>query len=62
MIADTKPIALQKMEMLGINNPIFEIDLADKRVNWDKFKIEDLCELTLKWIRWAKFNMKKNGK
>ena len=45
---ETIPIALRKMKALGLKNPIFEIDLFDRNVDWaNKFTIDNLCQLLL---------------
>ena len=50
----TVPVALKKMKELKLKNPIFEIDLLDKHVDWKKkFTIEDMCQLLLKRINWT---------
>ena len=50
----TIPIALQKMQKLKLRNPILEIDLADKAVDWDKkFTVQNMCELLLQRIEWS---------
>ena len=50
----TIPIALQKMRKLKLRNPILEIDLADKAVDWDsKFTVQNMCELLLRRIEWC---------
>ena len=52
------PVGLEKMKTFGLRNPIIEIDLADKKVDWDgRFKIEDYCQLLSKRINWAKCNL-----
>ena len=55
MDAETDPIAMKKMKELGLRNPIIEIDLANKQVDWEgKFTVKDLCQLLLKRIEWAR--------
>ena len=52
------PVGLEKMKTFGLRNPIIEIDLADKKVDWNgKFKIENYCQLLSKRINWAKDNL-----
>ena len=44
---ETLPISLKKMKSLQLCNPIFEIDLADSRIDWEKFttaNVNDLLE------------------
>ncbi len=49
------PVGLLKMQRFGLSNPIFEIDLANRAVSWNqKFTVEDLCGLLLKWFDWAR--------
>ena len=51
----TIPIALQKMRKLKLRNPILEIDLADKAVDWDsKFTVQKMCKLLLRRIEWCR--------
>ena len=54
----TLPVTLKKMKQHGLHNPILEIDLADKRIDWDgKFTVENLCDLLLQRIEWSLDNL-----
>ena len=53
MDTETNPVAMTKMKELGLRNPIIEISLANKTVDWEgKFPVKDLCRLLLKRIEW----------
>ena len=55
---DTIPVTLRKMKSLTLKNPIFEVDLFDKNVDWkEKFTVEDMCQLLLKRINWTYENL-----
>ena len=55
---ETIPVALKKMKSLKLKNPIFEIDVFDKSVDWKKkFTVEDMCQLLLKRIDWTYKNL-----
>ena len=59
----TIPIALQKMKKLKLRNPIIEIDLADKSVDWDnKFTVQNMCELLLQRIDWSLDNLSEEAR
>ena len=47
------PIGLKKMKQLGMKNPIFEIDLNNCHIDWDRFTIHDMCKFLLKRITYA---------
>ena len=52
------PVGLKKAKEFGLRNPIIEIDLADKKVDWNgKFTIDDYCLLILDRIEWAIKNL-----
>ncbi|MFT5466634.1 MAG: isopropylmalate/homocitrate/citramalate synthase [Verrucomicrobiales bacterium] len=51
------PIALLKMQKLGIHNPIIEIDLADSHIDWQRFTGDDMCKLLDKWISFAHYEL-----
>ena len=60
---DAIPVALTKMKTFKLKNPIFEIDLFDKNIDWEKnFTIENMCELLLKRINWTYENLSKDAK
>ena len=54
---DTLPIGLAKMKALQLPNPILEIDLADSRIDWEKFNVKRVTDLLLVRIRWIKQNL-----
>ena len=60
---DTVPMGLRKMQAFGLRNPIIEIDLADKTVDWErKTTVDDYYRLILRRIEWAKENLSRNSK
>ena len=59
---ETLPIALKKMKSLQLRNPIFEIDLADSRIDWERFKSEHVQDLLLRRIGWTKENLAHDAK
>ena len=59
---ETLPIALKKMKSLQLRNPIFEIDLADSRIDWERFKSENVHDLLLRRIGWTKENLAHDAK
>ena len=62
MIIDDYPTSLKKMKSRGINNPIFEIDLNDKGVDWNgAFTIEDAFERVCQLIKYTRDEMDRNG-
>ena len=55
---ETVPISLRKNKQFGLRNIFFEVDLADKKCKWEeKFTMEDMCQLLLKWIKWVHDNI-----
>jgi len=48
---DHLPIAMQKMEKYGIQNPIIEIDFADKSVDWAVFELMPMLTFLLTYSR-----------
>ena len=57
------PVALTKMKAFKLRNPIFEVDLLDKNVDWEKkFTVESMCQLLLKRINWTYENLSKNAR
>ena len=54
---DTLPVGLAKMKALQLRNPILEIDLADSRIDWEKFNVKQVTDLLLVRIRWIKQNL-----
>ena len=61
--AETIPVALKKMKSLKLKNPIFEIDVFDKSVDWKKkFTVEDMCQLLLKRIDWTYKNLSEDAR
>ena len=63
-VIDTKtlPIGLEKMQHLGLWNPIIEVDLDDKSVDNEKFTTQDMCQLLLQWIDWVLEKLSSNAK
>ena len=59
---ETLPISLKKMKSLQLCNPIFEIDLADSRIDWEKFTTANVNDLLLKRINWTKENLAHDAK
>ena len=55
-IPDTKtiPVGLRKMQEQGLINPIIEIDLAIKSINWEKFTTKDMCLLLTERFKWSR--------
>ncbi len=48
--------------MYALQNPILEIDLAKGNVDWNKFTVEDMCQLILKWFDWIYNNLSEDAK
>ena len=61
---DTKtiPVGLRKMKQHGLRNPIIEVDLADKSIDWNKFTVQDMCKLINQRMQWARSNLSSNAK
>ena len=59
---ETIPVALSKMKSLNLRNPIFEIDLVDKNVDWNKFTTDKLCQLLLRRINWTYENLSRDAR
>ena len=55
-IPDTKtiPVGLRKMQEQGLINPIIEIDLAIKSINWEKFTEKDMFTLLTERFKWSR--------
>ena len=51
---DKLPVALEKMKLLKLRNPIIEIDLKDSRIDWKKFTADNINEILMKRIEWTK--------
>ena len=57
------PVGMKKMKQHGLCNPIIEIDLDDKRVDWGgRFTVENMCELLLQRIEWSLKHLSKDAK
>lgn len=56
------PIALIKCKKYGIPNVQFEFDLADPQIDWEKFSIDDYCQLLLKRLNWCRENLSPDSK
>ena len=59
---ETIPIGLRKMKELGIINPIVEADLVYQRIDYKKFKVENICELLLQRMKWVRENLSKDSR
>ena len=61
---DTKtiPVGLRKMKQHGLRNPIIEVDLADKSINWKMFTVQDMCKLINQRMQWARSNLSSDAK
>ena len=55
------PIALEKMKALQLRNPILEIDLADSRIDWEKFAVKQINDVLLKRIEWTKEHLARDA-
>ena len=58
----TLPVGLTKMKEHGLRNPIIEIDLASKSINWDSFSVQDMCSLIKKRMEWSHENLSADTK
>ena len=58
---ETIPVGLAKMKEHGLINPIIEVDLANKSVNWESCSVKDICDLVMKWIEWSRTNLSKDS-
>ena len=63
-IPDTKtiPVGLRKMQEQGLINPIIEIDLAIKSINWEKFTMDDIFTLLTERFEWSRKNLSQDAK
>ena len=63
-VYDTKslPVGLEKMKTFGLYNPIIEIDLIDKSVDWTKFTVIDMCHLVSDRMNWCRQNLTSSAK
>ena len=60
---ETVPVSLRKNKKYGLANTFFEADFATKDCKWgEKFTVNDMCQLILKWIKWVKENISKDGR
>ena len=56
--SSTIPIQLQKIQKYGIPNPLFDVDLASTKIDWDnKFTIDDICQILYALIMWTYKNV-----
>lgn len=53
--------SLEKMKSLQLQNPIFEIDLADSRIDWEAFTVKKVQDTILKRIEWTKENLARDA-
>lgn len=52
------PIQLQKIQKYGIPNPLFEVDLAGNKIDWDnKVTVNDICQILSKLMMWTYANV-----
>ena len=58
---ETIPIGIIKMDEFNLKNPIFEIDLADSNVDYNKFTMKDYCDVLMDRIQWTFDNLSKDA-
>lgn len=58
---ETIPVGIAKMDKFNLRNPIFEIDLADSNVDYNKFTMEKICDVLMKRIQWTFDNLSKDA-
>lgn len=51
-----------KTKKYRLGNVFFEMDLADKNCDWEKFATDDICKLVKKRIMWVKENVRHDGR
>ena len=51
------PVGLKKMAMLGLVNPILEVDLASSSIEWERFTVQNMCHLLRERIQWIRRNL-----
>lgn len=56
------PVGLTKMQTFGLKNPIIEIDLNDKSVDWSRFTVGDMCKLLFSRMNWSRQFLCSNSK
>ena len=63
-VPDTKtiPIGIAKMDQFNLQNPIFEVDLADSNVDYNKFTVKDCCDVLMSRIQWTFDNLSKDAR
>lgn len=63
-IPDTEsiPVGIAKMEKFNLRNPIFEVDLADSNVDYDKFTMNEYCDILMKRIQWTLDNLSQDAR
>ena len=59
---ETIPIGIAKMDKFSLQNPIFEVDLADSNVDYNKFTMKDYCDVLMSRIRWTFDNLSKDAR
>ena len=64
MIPDTEtvPVGLIKMKQFRLKNVIFEVDISDGYIDFERFSLQDYFALLEKWIIWAHENLDKHSK
>ena len=59
---ETIPIGFRKMKELGIKNPIIEMDLVYRGINYKKFKVENINQLLSDRLKWIRENLSPDSK
>ena len=59
---ETIPIGLRKMKELGIKNPIIEMDLVYRGIDYKKFKVEKINQLLSDRLKWIRENLSPDSK
>ena len=59
---ETIPVGMRKMKKFSLLNPIIELDMGDKNLDWGgKLTVEQYCQFILDRIVWCKQNLSKEG-
>ena len=59
---ETIPVGIAKMDKFNLKNPIFEVDLANSNVDYNKFTMKDHCDILMKRIQWTFDNLSSNAR
>jgi len=59
---NTIPIGLRKMQELGINTPIIELDLVWAGIDYSKFKVAAINQLLFERMAWCRKNLSNDSK